>query len=109
MVRVAIMAIGSRGDVAPYTGLGVRLREAGHAVTIATHTAFEPLVRGAGLGFHPLPMDAQEQLRTRFAGRGVVRMTLAVNKVVAEHAAALAEAMLAAARAADLLLVTPTS
>ncbi|MGI5241278.1 glycosyltransferase [Dactylosporangium sp. CA-139066] len=109
MARVAIMAIGSRGDVAPYTGLGVRLQEAGHPVTIATHAAFEPLVRRHGLGFHLLPMDAQEQLQKRFADRGLVRMTMAVNRVVAEHAVPLATAMLEAARGADVLLVTPTS
>ncbi|WP_433616107.1 glycosyltransferase [Dactylosporangium sp. CA-139114] len=108
-MRVAITAIGSRGDVAPYTGLGVRLQQAGHEVTIATHAVFEPLVRGHGLRFHLLPMDAQEQLRTRFADRGLVRMTMAVHEVVAEHARPLATAMLAAAREADVLLVTPTS
>ncbi|WP_433047109.1 glycosyltransferase [Dactylosporangium sp. CS-033363] len=109
MARVAIMAIGSRGDVAPYTGLGVRLQQAGHAVTIATHAVFQPLIERCGLHFHLLPMDAQEQLRTRFADRGLTRMTLAVNKVVAEHAHPLAQSMLAAARDADVLLVTPTS
>ncbi|MFB9449373.1 glycosyltransferase [Dactylosporangium vinaceum] len=50
MVSVAIVAIGSRGDVAPYTGLGVRLQAAGHNVTVATHAVFEPLVRRHGLG-----------------------------------------------------------
>ncbi|WP_432991645.1 glycosyltransferase [Dactylosporangium sp. CA-233914] len=109
MARVAIMAIGSRGDVAPYTGLGVRLQEAGHRVTLATHALFEPLVRRHGLDFQPLPMDTREQLATHFADRGLVRMSLAVNRVVAEHARPLAAAMLAAARAADVLLVTPTS
>ncbi|WP_426505016.1 glycosyltransferase [Dactylosporangium sp. McL0621] len=109
MVRVAVMAIGSRGDVAPFTGLGVRLREAGHEVTIASHAVFEPLIRRHALGFHLLPMDAQEQLQTRFADRGLTRMTIAVNQMIAENARPLAEAMLEAARAADVLLVTPPS
>ena len=54
-------------------------------------------------------MDAQEQLRTRFADHGLVRTSIAVNKVVAEHARPLAPAMLDAARAANALLVTPPS
>jgi len=54
-------------------------------------------------------MDAQEQLRTRFADHGLVRTSIAVNKVVAEHARPLAPAMLDAARAANVLLVTPPS
>ncbi len=58
------MAVGSLGDVAPYTGLGARPQEAGRSVTIATHAVFELLVRGAGLGIHLLLMDTQEQPRT---------------------------------------------
>lgn len=56
-VDVVIVASGSRGDVAPYAGLGRRLRAAGHTVTIAAHEPFRALVAGAGLGFHPLPGD----------------------------------------------------
>lgn len=50
-MRILIAAAGSRGDVAPYTGLGAGLHEAGHDVTLATTDAFAPLVREAGLGF----------------------------------------------------------
>ncbi|MEV8022448.1 glycosyltransferase [Streptomyces sp. NPDC086554] len=56
-MRVLITAAGSYGDVAPYTGLGARLREAGHDVALATQKTFAPLVRGAGLAFRPLPAD----------------------------------------------------
>ena len=59
-MKIVIMAVGNRGDVAPYTGLGVRLQEAGHLVTLATLNLFEDLVRSRGLGFHPLPLDTQE-------------------------------------------------
>ncbi|GAA3299251.1 hypothetical protein Dvina_39170 [Dactylosporangium vinaceum] len=54
-------------------------------------------------------MDTQEHLRLRFADRGLTRMTIAVNTIVAEHARPLAQAMLAAAREADAVLVTPPS
>ncbi|WP_230860450.1 glycosyltransferase [Actinoplanes aureus] len=104
------MAVGSRGDVAPYTGLGVRLQEAGHQVTLATHGLFEELVRSRGLGFHPLPLDTQEEMTSRLAASGTsspLKVTLAVNKVVAEHAGPMAQAMLAAAREADVVLLTP--
>lgn len=36
MARIVIAAIGSHGDVAPLTGIGVRLTQAGHRVTIAS-------------------------------------------------------------------------
>lgn len=109
-MRIVIMAVGSRGDVVPYTGLGLRLQQEGHRVTLATHGLFEALVRGCGLGFHELPLDTKEQLTDRLAARGTAapwQVTLEVNRVVAEHARPLAEAMLAAARAADLVLLTP--
>ena len=54
-MKIVIMAAGSQGDVAPYTGLGVRLRDAGHEVELATHESFAPLVRECGLAFSRLP------------------------------------------------------
>ncbi|MFD9077106.1 glycosyltransferase, partial [Streptomyces lasiicapitis] len=57
-MRILIAAAGSYGDIAPYTGLGARLRTAGHDVAIATHDGFAPLVRGAGLALGPRPPDA---------------------------------------------------
>ncbi|GAA3399173.1 glycosyltransferase [Cryptosporangium minutisporangium] len=56
-MRVLIVTVGSRGDVAPYTGLAARLRAAGHAVAIATHDPFATLVGGTGCEFRPLPGD----------------------------------------------------
>jgi UDP:flavonoid glycosyltransferase YjiC (YdhE family) len=61
-VRVLIVTSGSMGDVAPYTGLGSALREAGHAVTVASHESFRPVFAGAGLPFEPLPGDMRKIL-----------------------------------------------
>jgi len=58
-MRILIAAAGSRGDVAPYTGLGAELGRAGHEVALATTDTFEPLVRDAGLEFRCLPGDAR--------------------------------------------------
>lgn len=58
-MRILIAAAGSRGDVAPYTGLGAGLREAGHDVALATTDAFASLVREAGLEFRSLPTRPQ--------------------------------------------------
>ncbi|MYX40860.1 glycosyltransferase, partial [Streptomyces sp. SID89] len=54
-MRILIAAAGSRGDIAPYTGLGAALRRAGHDVALATTGAFAPLVQAAGLEFRALP------------------------------------------------------
>ena len=61
-MRVLIVTSGSMGDVAPYTGLGVRLRDAGHTVTVATHAPFAGAVAAVGLPFVPIPGDLREIL-----------------------------------------------
>ncbi|MEU8782121.1 glycosyltransferase [Streptomyces sp. NPDC048637] len=57
MTKILITAAGSYGDIAPYTGVGARLRAAGHEVALATHDSYAPLVRAAGLEFRRLPAD----------------------------------------------------
>jgi sterol 3beta-glucosyltransferase len=57
MSKVLIVTIGSRGDVAPLTGVGVRLKEAGHEVSIAAYTPFADMITHCGLGFHELPAE----------------------------------------------------
>lgn len=56
-MRILIVTLGSRGDVAPYLGLGRRLMDGGHHVTIATHDTFEQMVRETGFEWHRLPGD----------------------------------------------------
>lgn len=53
-MRILIVTAGSRGDVAPFTGLGRRLLDVGHRVTVAAHPPFASLVGGCGLGYRPL-------------------------------------------------------
>ncbi|MFJ2775933.1 glycosyltransferase [Kitasatospora sp. NPDC087315] len=61
-MHILIATAGSRGNVAPFTGLGARLHAAGHQVAVATHTAFADSVRAAGLEFRPLPIDPRAVL-----------------------------------------------
>jgi UDP:flavonoid glycosyltransferase YjiC (YdhE family) len=66
-VQILIVTAGSRGDVAPFTGLGQRLQEAGHQVALAAHDTFAGLVRGCGLEHRPLPGDPRDLVRARTA------------------------------------------
>lgn len=59
MSRVVIIAVGSRGDVAPLTGVGVALQRAGHEVAIAAYTPFREMISGCGLAFRELPAELQ--------------------------------------------------
>lgn len=55
MSRVLVIAVGSRGDVAPLTGVGVALQQDGHEVTVAAYTPFADMITSCGLGFRELP------------------------------------------------------
>ncbi|MFI7407061.1 glycosyltransferase [Streptomyces sp. NPDC049627] len=101
-MRILIAAAGSRGDVAPYTGLGAGLREAGHDVTLATTDAFAPLAREAGLGFRSLPTRPQAQGGAE-GGRELLRTAAAF---VTEIGRGFADAV---DQGTDLLLLSATT
>ncbi|MFF8942011.1 glycosyltransferase [Streptomyces sp. NPDC014864] len=105
------MTAGSRGDVAPFTGLGDGLARAGHEVTLVTHGCFAPLVVGSGLAFHPLPVDPRAELESS-RGRGLHRSATGVGKMtraVGMARAAIArmtDDLIAAAEKSDALLLS---
>jgi UDP:flavonoid glycosyltransferase YjiC (YdhE family) len=49
-----LITLGSHGDVHPFVGLGVRLRQRGHRVTLAANALFQSTIETAGLEFAPL-------------------------------------------------------
>ncbi|MFC8364422.1 glycosyltransferase [Streptomyces griseorubiginosus] len=105
------MTAGSRGDVAPFTGLGHGLARAGHEVTLVTHGRFEPLAARAGLRFHALPLDPRAELESS-RGRALHRSTTGVGKLVRVVAMArtlaveMSDDLVAAARASEVLLLS---
>ncbi|HUA28929.1 MAG TPA: glycosyltransferase [Streptosporangiaceae bacterium] len=109
-MRVLIVAPGSRGDVAPFTGLGLTLLAAGHEVTIAGYAMFSDLVTGAGLAFSPLPGDPRllEAAAWRRGGSGPLGVARLI-RLVADHLRELHTGMLAAARRADMLALSGIS
>ncbi|MEW2391036.1 glycosyltransferase [Streptomyces venezuelae] len=102
MTRILIAAAGSYGDVAPYTGLGSRLREAGYDVALATQHTFAPLVEAAGLRFRELPADTQAQR----SANGRKELMRAAADFVRELGGGLVDA---AVRGADLLVLSTTT
>ncbi|MFI6152724.1 glycosyltransferase [Kitasatospora sp. NPDC051170] len=111
-MRILIATAGSRGDVAPFTGLGVRLRTAGHQVAVATHATFAESVRSAGLEFRPLPVDPRAELASdegrrllkAGTGPGVIVQLLRMGR---RFMPALGEGIVeATALGADLLLTS---
>ncbi|WP_182884027.1 glycosyltransferase [Microbispora sp. H10949] len=56
-MRVLIVALGTMGDVAPYTGLAARLGEGGHEVAVAAYARFAGMVRATGAEFREVSGD----------------------------------------------------
>ena len=101
-MRILVVTAGSRGDVAPYTGLGQRLQQAGHQVAIAAHGPFADLVRRCGLEHRPLPGDPLALVRDRLAAPSPE----AARSVFADFLRHLGEGLVAATAAGTDLIVT---
>lgn len=70
-MKLTLLTLGTRGDVAPFVALGKGLARRGHEVTLGAPDNFEEWVGSHGLGFHGLGLDMQEFLRSPEV-RGVV-------------------------------------
>ncbi|KOU23446.1 UDP-glucose:sterol glucosyltransferase [Streptomyces sp. WM6372] len=101
-MRILIATAGSRGDVAPYTGLGAALRNAGHEVALAATASFAPLAGEAGLEFRPLPADPRAHGDVQ-GGRELLRAAAAFITDLGEGFAG------AVAKGTDLLLLSATT
>ena len=62
-MRVAILTVGTRGDLQPYLCLGAALREAGHTVVLSATDDFAAPTLAAGLEFEPTGLPRIEQVR----------------------------------------------
>jgi sterol 3beta-glucosyltransferase len=63
-MNIAILTLGTRGDVQPYAVLGQALKKRGHRVTLCTAKNFEALVTSYGIDFVPVEADFQAVLNS---------------------------------------------
>lgn len=108
-MQIAIIALGSQGDVQPYVALGTGLKAAGHEVRLLTHENFEELVTAHGLAFDPMQGNVQELIETpeirELAEQGnFVTLTLRTAQESKRVAIGWAQAGLEACRGMDLLV-----
>jgi len=59
-LAIAILVVGSRGDVQPFLPIARRLARDGHRVRLATHAVFRGFVESHGIEFFPLAGDPRE-------------------------------------------------
>ena len=62
MGRIVLNTFGSLGDVHPYLGIAVRLRERGHDSIVATAEIYRQKILDEGVGFAPVRPDVGELL-----------------------------------------------
>lgn len=106
MARIVIAALGSHGDVAPLTGVGIRLHRAGHYVTLAAYDRFKSLVTDCGLDFRGVAEPGAP------TGDADVNVTRGLAEFLAPRGMrALGSALLTAIQdaPADILLLSPFS
>ncbi|XP_052201407.1 sterol 3-beta-glucosyltransferase UGT80B1 isoform X2 [Diospyros lotus] len=56
-LKIAMLVVGTRGDVQTFLAVAKRLQEFGHHVRLATHANFSDFVKSAGVEFYPLGGD----------------------------------------------------
>src|SRR6266699_469402 len=61
-MRIALITLGSEGDVRPFIARGLGLQAAGHDVLLVTHTSFEPLIHSRVLTCFPVGNDPRDVL-----------------------------------------------
>jgi sterol 3beta-glucosyltransferase len=108
-MKIAIVALGSRGDVQPYVALGKALKSAGHTVKLVTHENFETLVTSHGLLFFAMPGNVQTvmespELRALLEKGNFLAINAYTSKLVKTISIDWAKAGLVACQGMDLLI-----
>src|SRR5262252_292067 len=65
--RIVITTFGSFGDINPYVGVALALRQRGHHVVIATSEYYQKIIEGLDFSFHPVrpTIEPSEELLHR--------------------------------------------
>jgi sterol 3beta-glucosyltransferase len=108
-MRIAIIALGSRGDVQPYVALGKGLKSAGHQVRLLSHENFARLATAHDLEFCPMYGDVQafvesEEMRELLAKGNFLTITSRTSQESKRAAIEWAKTGLMACQGMDWLL-----
>lgn len=110
MTTIVIAAFGSRGDVAPYTGLARRLADDGYRLAIAAQQPYRELISANRFEFRSLPGDTEQATKTSpaasaFVDGGRMRPSGRLLDQMRSDMRELGVALIEAAADADLLLL----
>nr|GME04750.1 sterol 3-beta-glucosyltransferase UGT80B1 isoform X1 [Ipomoea batatas] len=71
-LQIAMLVVGTRGDVQPFLAMAKKLQEFGHRVRLATHINFRDFVKSAGIEFYPLGGDPRVLSEYMARNKGLV-------------------------------------
>ncbi|WP_126246135.1 glycosyltransferase [Chitinophaga rhizosphaerae] len=78
-MKIALLTLGTRGDVQPYAVLGRALKERGHTVTLSTARNFSALAGDYGLDFAPVDADFQALMESE-EGKKMMKSPLTAQR-----------------------------
>ncbi len=109
--RIALLTLGTRGDVQPFLALAKRLVTRGHDVVLAAPSNFETWIESHGIRFHSMGMDLEALMRSDEA-RAIVaggwhRLPSMWRSTILPLFEASLAAVWAAGRDADVLVFHP--
>jgi rhamnosyltransferase subunit B len=107
--KIVITSFGSFGDVFPYIGLALGLRDRGHHVVLAMPAFYRERVEAEGVDFHPVrpdvdPTDRETVRRIMDSARGTEYI---VRELIMGSLRASYDDLSGASRGADLLVTHP--
>ena len=81
-MKIVILVVGTRGDVAPFVNLALALKDKGHDVRIGTHKDYRELVMKQGLKYYPLAGDPRKlsEYMVKTGGRLIPDLTNAEER-----------------------------
>jgi len=108
-MHIAIVAVGSRGDVQPAVALGVGLLRAGHTVRLGSYRQFAALAGEHGLQFAPIAGDIAELLQSEqgqamISGRNPLKLFTVIGDALRENADQSTADVIRAGEGADVIV-----
>ncbi|KAL7128260.1 hypothetical protein ABFS83_14G304300 [Erythranthe nasuta] len=106
-LKIAMLVVGTRGDVQPFLAVAKRLQEYGHCVRLATHSHFRGFVKSAGVEFYPLGGDPRVFIGYLSRNKGLIPSAPGEICVLHKQAKAIVESLLPACTEPNIVTGEP--